>query len=239
MNGVTHVKLCSGHKLVVARLTGYLEFFEIKATSSKCYQRTNSVPSPNPGPIRRCKFCCQCVPQKMCRKHVSFSDHVRTGSGVMPDNDLFLTEDELHLEWLYSGRAHPQPLTCLDCQGSHVLTGSHDHTLRVFRLEDGLAVYTLHGHFGPLTAAFIDKEDSSAACSGSQDGLMCTWDLLSGACLYSIQAHDGALLSLSYSSNYIISMGADDRLCVWERLQGHLINSIFLVRLEFSRTLIP
>ena len=100
---------------------------------------------------------------------------------------------------------------------------------RVFRLEDHLAVYTLHGHYGPITSAFIDKEDHSCACSGSQDGLMCTWDLLSGACLYSVQAHEGSLLSLAYSSNYIISMGSDERLCVWERLQGHLINSIFLV----------
>merc|ERR1739844_134697 len=79
-----------------------------------------------------------------------------------------------------------------------------------------------------MGAVFIDKEDTSCACSGSQDGLMCTWDLLSGACLYSIEAHDGALLNLAYSSNYIISMGSDERLCVWERLQGHLINSIYL-----------
>ena len=68
-----------------------------------------------------------------------------------------------------------------------------------------------------------------SACSGSQDGMMCTWDLLTGACVYSIQAHDGSLLNLAYSSNYIISMGSDERLCVWERLQGHLINSIYLV----------
>ena len=80
-----------------------------------------------------------------------------------------------------------------------------------------------------MTAAFIDKEDNSSACSGSQDGLLCTWDLLSGACVYSLQAHDGALLSLAYSSNYIVSMGSDERLCVWEKLQGHLINCIILV----------
>ena len=36
-----------------------------------------------------------------------------------------------------------------------------DHTLRVFRLDDHMAVYTLHGHLGPVTAAFIDKEEPS------------------------------------------------------------------------------
>ena len=96
-------------------------------------------------------------------------------------------------------------------------------------MEDHMAVYTLHGHLGPVTSAFIDKEEPSNACSGSQDGMMCTWDLLTGACVYSIQAHDGALLNLAYSTNYILSMGSDERLCVWERLQGHLINSIYLV----------
>lgn len=44
--------------------------------------------------------------------------------------------------------------------------------------------------------------------------------------MYSIQAHDGAIRSLSYASSYIISMGADDRLCVWERFQGNLLNTM-------------
>ena len=101
-------------------------------------------------------------------------------------------------------------------------------------MEDHMAVYTLHGHLGPVTSAFIDKEEPSNACSGSQDGMMCTWDLLTGACVYSIQAHDGSLVNLAYSTNYIISMGSDERLCVWERLQGHLINSIYLVSFIFG-----
>ena len=210
---MTHLKLC-GFKLVIARLSGHLEFFDIKVSSSVNFQRQNSVPlSPaNLGPTRR--------------------QHLRTGSGVSLDGceiPQYTTNDNIRLEWVYSTRAHPQPLTCLDCQGGRILTGSHDHTLRVFRLEDHLAVYTLHGHCGPVTATFIDKEDHSSASSGSQDGLLCTWDLLSGACVYSIQAHDGALVSLTYSSNYIVSMGSDERLCVWEKLQGHLINCIILV----------
>ena len=48
--------------------------------------------------------------------------------------------------------------------------------------------------------------------------------------MYSIQAHDGSVLSLTYSPSYVVSMGSDDKLCVWERVQGHLINSISLVR---------
>ena len=35
-----------------------------------------------------------------------------------------------------------------------------DQTIRVFRLEDHFNVYTLHGHCGPITAAFVDHGSS-------------------------------------------------------------------------------
>ena len=104
--------------------------------------------------------------------------------------------------------------------------------MRVIRLDDHLAVYTLHGHCSPVPSAFIDANDPSCAGSGSQNGMLCVWDLYTGACLYSVQAHDGAVLSLAYSPSYVVSMGGDDKLCVWERVQGHLINSISLVRIR-------
>ena len=72
-------------------------------------------------------------------------------------------------------------------------------------------------------------KNASFLGSGSQDGMLCVWDLTTGACVYSIQAHEGAVLSLAYSPSYVVSMGSDEKLCVWERFQGHLINTINLV----------
>lgn len=77
-------------------------------------------------------------------------------------------------------KAHQQPITCLDSEGGRVLTGSQDHTLKVFRLEDGTPLYTLHGHCGPITCFFIDKICPAMSGSGSQDGMLCMWDLLTG-----------------------------------------------------------
>lgn len=87
-------------------------------------------------------------------------------------------------------------------------------------------MFTLHGHCGPITCLFIDHYQSDTGGSGSQDGLLCVWELLTGACMYSIQAHDGAIVSLVCAPSYVISVGADERLCVWERFQGHLLNTI-------------
>lgn len=129
-----------------------------------------------------------------------------------------------------------------------VFTGSQDHTLKVsqvkifiessneliarvcshqvFKTDSGNLLYTLHGHCGPITCLFIDHFQPDTGGSGSQDGLLCVWELLTGACMYSIQAHDGAILSLACAPSYVISVGADERLCVWERFQGHLLNTI-------------
>ncbi len=131
------------------------------------------------------------------------------------------------LPYFQMARAHQQPVNCLESGGGVVITGSMDHTLRVFRLDDHFNVFTLHGHCGPVTTAFVDASAApTVAGSGSQDGMICVWDLLTGACLYSILAHDGAVLSLAHSPSYVVSLGADGKICVWERCQGHLINTL-------------
>lgn len=151
---------------------------------------------------------------------------MRSMSSMSLDNDSICSwGEDLRLQFRHSAKAHAQPITCWALQGGRLVTGSQDHTVRVFRLEDGVGVYTLHGHCGPITEVFIDKLNHSTAGSASMDGMLCVWDLLTGACMYSIHAHDGAILSLTYSPSYVVSLGTDGKLCIWERFQGHLINS--------------
>lgn len=96
----------------------------------------------------------------------------------------------------------------------------------MYKLDVASLVFTLHGHYGPITSVFIDHFQCGTGGSGSQDGLLCVWDLITGACMYSIQAHDGAILSLVCASSYVISLGADERIYIWERFQGNLLNTI-------------
>lgn len=201
-SGVTAVKLV-GNRVVAARLSGFLDFLALES-----YSRGKPIDW-GFSAYRR--------------------THVRSGSAGSLDWDAMVSrgeEEDIRCVRLYSTRAHQQPITVLQTEGGRVLTGSQDHTLKVYRLEDHLPLYTLHGHCGPITCLFIDCISPMTAGSGSQDGLLCVWDLLTGACMYSIQAHDGAVLALTYSASYVISLGADDRLCVWERFQGHLLNTI-------------
>lgn len=51
--------------------------------------------------------------------------------------------------------------------------------------------------------------------------------------MYSVQSHDGAVLGLTCSASYVISIGQDDKICVWDRFHGHQLNSIQIVRIFF------
>lgn len=127
--GATHVRLL-GRRLVVARLDGLLEFYELAG--------------PRPG---------------------------SPGWVTAPPPALPSPGSTMELRLRSTARAHLQSISCLAATAGRLLTGSADHTLRVFRPEDGLAVYTLHGHTGPVTAVFLDRSNPASAGSASQDGV--------------------------------------------------------------------
>ncbi|KAK6639923.1 hypothetical protein RUM43_008200 [Polyplax serrata] len=198
--GVTSVKLCD-NKVVVARLNGSLDLLQLDSQNRR--QSDWGFTS-----FRR--------------------THVRTGSAGSA-LDWEKPSENMKCRKLSTIKAHQQPIAVLECESGRILTGSQDHTLKVFRLDDISLQYTLHGHCGPITCMFIDKVVPFLSGSGSHDGLLCFWDLLTGACLYSTQAHDGSICALTYSASYVISLGTDDRICVWERFLGHLLNTISVV----------
>lgn len=115
------------------------------------------------------------------------------------------TEEDLRCIKICTQRVHQQVITVLDCDHEHVITGSQDHTLKVHRyvrihlplvsfseesfvlsvyfilvsssLEDQRLRYTFHGHSSPISCLFIDRINSSTFGSGSQNGVLCVWDL--------------------------------------------------------------
>ena len=68
-----------------------------------------------------------------------------------------------------------------------------------------------------------------AAASGSEDGTVRLWDLISGACVHKLEGHDATVVSLTCTTMYVVSTGMDDRLCIWERCKGHLLHWIQMV----------
>lgn len=66
---------------------------------------------------------------------ISVLAHVRTGSAGSPMdiNNIMQSEEDLRCIKISSHKAHQQAITVLDSEGGRVLTGSQDHTLKVYR----------------------------------------------------------------------------------------------------------
>ncbi|XP_077514894.1 SREBP cleavage activating protein isoform X3 [Amblyomma americanum] len=131
------------------------------------------------------------------------------------------------LVWVNSVRAHTQPISVVCVEGGQIVTGSLDRLLKVFRCDTAMCVYTLHGHSGGISAIHVEKPGASTAVSGCQDGLVCVWDLMTGTCAYSLTAHRGAVIALRTTRLYLLSLGADSRLRIWEKSQGHLLHTLY------------
>ncbi|XP_050081317.1 sterol regulatory element-binding protein cleavage-activating protein [Anopheles maculipalpis] len=209
-NGVTNIKL-TGDRVIAARLSGRIDFFRLET-----YTQGRQIDWGFTSAYRR--------------------THMRTGSAgsissfqaAMGSSGTGSHSDSEELRCLleFQQQGHQQPVTCLEVAGNTVMTGSQDHTLKVYRADNHMMLYTLHGHCGPITSLFIDQWQSGMAGSGSQDGLLCVWDLTTGACMYKIQAHDDSIVALVGSPSYVISLGLDERIRVWDRFQGHPLNTI-------------
>ncbi|KAL0902641.1 hypothetical protein ABMA27_000465 [Loxostege sticticalis] len=227
--GVTHVRALSGARRVcAASLAGHLTLLRLDAYNAasgahvdwrfstahrRTHKRTGSA-----GSLR------------------ALADETRARMSFAYGADLADGEEVVCVR-LAQCRPHQQPITEMHSEGGRILTGAQDHVLKVFSSSDLSALFTLHGHCGPITSCFIDHATPTIAGSGSQDGLLCVWDLHTGACLYSMQAHDGAVTSLAYTASYVVSAGADERLCIWDRFQGHMLNSVHIGLNYMSRML--
>ncbi|XP_033837516.1 sterol regulatory element-binding protein cleavage-activating protein isoform X2 [Periophthalmus magnuspinnatus] len=147
------------------------------------------------------------------------------GRAALPASPCYSSEDVLSCQLTRSVQcAHQKPITVLKAAAGRVVTGSQDHTVRVYRLEDSCCLFTLQGHSGGITAIYIDQ--TMVLASGGQDGAICLWDVLTGSRVSHVYGHRGDVTSLVCTTTCVISSGLDDVICIWDRSTGIKIYSI-------------
>uniref|UniRef100_A0A673W2N8 Sterol regulatory element-binding protein cleavage-activating protein n=1 Tax=Salmo trutta TaxID=8032 RepID=A0A673W2N8_SALTR len=147
------------------------------------------------------------------------------GRSNMPPSPCYSSEDVISCQLTRSVQcAHQKPITVLRAAAGRVVTGSQDHTVRVYRLEDSCCLFTLQGHSGGITAIYIDQ--TMVLASGGQDGAICLWDVLTGSRVSHVYGHRGDVTSLVCTTSCVISSGLDDLICIWDRSTGIKLYSI-------------
>ncbi|KAM4688629.1 sterol regulatory element-binding protein cleavage-activating protein isoform 1-T2 [Discoglossus pictus] len=142
-----------------------------------------------------------------------------------PSSPLYCNDDVIACHLTHTvACAHQKPITALKAAAGRLVTGSQDHTLRVYRLEDACCLFTLQGHSGGITAVYIDE--TMVLASGGQDGAICLWDVLTGSRVSHMYGHRGDVTSLVCTTSCVISSGLDDVISIWDRSSGIKLYSI-------------
>ncbi|XP_060163976.1 sterol regulatory element-binding protein cleavage-activating protein isoform X4 [Globicephala melas] len=147
------------------------------------------------------------------------------GRGSSPISPMYSSSDAVACHLTHTVPcAHQKPITALKAAAGRLVTGSQDHTLRVYRLEDSCCLFTLQGHSGAITTVYIDQ--TMVLASGGQDGAICLWDVLTGSRVSHMFAHRGDVTSLTCTTSCVISSGLDDLISIWDRSTGIRLYSI-------------
>ncbi|WP_321508189.1 DUF4062 domain-containing protein [uncultured Methanoregula sp.] len=93
--------------------------------------------------------------------------------------------------------------------GQIAITGSDDHTLRVWELVTGIQIKKLVGHTGWVNVVAV-TEDGNRAISGSADKTMRVWDLKSGQLVYTFTGHTGAVKTVAVTIDGKIAISGSE-----------------------------
>ncbi|PVF98923.1 WD40 repeat-like protein [Serendipita vermifera] len=115
-----------------------------------------------------------------------------------------------------------------------LMTGSYDHTIRVWNMAEGREIRCIRGHTRAIRAL---QFDDLKLVTGSMDHTLCIWNWRTGERLTELRGHSNGVVSLHFDKAVLVSGSVDTTICVWNVrnqdrfvLRGHLgwVNSVLL-----------
>ena len=100
--------------------------------------------------------------------------------------------------------------------GTHIVSGSSDQSVRVWDALNGVELKVLNGHTSSVWSVAFSN-DGTYIVSGSSDQSVRMWDALSGAELKVLNGHTDTVWSVAFSSDgtHIVSGSSDKSVRVW------------------------
>ncbi|ORY56759.1 WD40 repeat-like protein [Neocallimastix californiae] len=135
------------------------------------------------------------------------------GNGSNNNNPYFLK--------LLNG--HTDSVRAIAGSGNVLVSGSYDHTVRIWNISTGENTFILRGHREKVYSIGYSPELQKAA-SGSMDFNVRVWSTTTGECLFNLEGHSSLVGLLEISPNYIISGAADSTLRIWSAETGQCMS---------------
>ena len=111
--------------------------------------------------------------------------------------------------------------------GKMLASGSHDETVRLWRVSDGSLLRTLEGHTAAVSNVAFSPDGQTLA-SGAQDHTVRLWRVSDGALLHTLEGHAHAVTSVAFSPDgQALASGAQDHTVrLWRTSDGALLRTL-------------
>src|ERR687885_209116 len=141
----------------------------------------------------------------------------------------------------FSGHKDGVNSVCLSADSRFALSGSKDHTVKLWEVATGHCLRTFEGHISWVNSVCLSA-DSRLALSGSSDYSLKLWDVATGQCIRTFYRHTPKVNSvcLSADSRFALSGSSDFTVKLWKvdtglclrTFAGHTgqVNSVYLSR---------
>jgi WD40 repeat protein len=112
----------------------------------------------------------------------------------------------------------------LSPDGSTLVSGSEDNTVKVWNIESGTLLRSLEGHDSSVLTVAV-SEDGRTVVSGSEDKTLRVWDLETGAPRMTLAGHASSVdaVAISPDGRTAISGSDDETVKVWSLEDGKLL----------------
>ncbi|KAK2712319.1 hypothetical protein QYM36_011117 [Artemia franciscana] len=141
----------------------------------------------------------------------------------------YLYQQNIELNWRSRPLPNPRVLkghddhviTCLQFNGSRIVSGSDDNTLKIWSAIDGKCLKTLTGHTGGVWSS---QMSDTVVVSGSTDRTLKVWNINTGHCIHTLYGHTSTVRCLHMHGNKVVSGSRDAMLRVWDVTTGECLH---------------
>ncbi|KAK9709674.1 hypothetical protein K7432_008869 [Basidiobolus ranarum] len=114
-------------------------------------------------------------------------------------------------------KGHTDGVMCLQFDNTHLITGSYDHTVKIWDIETGELLRTLNGHSRCVRAL---QFDSCKLITGSMDATLKIWNYRTGECMRTLEGHADGIVCLHFDCSTLASGSVDGTIKIWNFITG-------------------
>jgi len=120
---------------------------------------------------------------------------------------------------------HSHSVRSISAHGDTLVSGSYDHSVKVWRISTGEILHTLRGHSQKVYSVVLDHR-RNRCISGSMDNMVKVWSLETGQAIFNLEGHTQLVGLLDLSHDRLVSAAADATLRIWDPETGQCKNTL-------------